>query len=86
MNLHDKRNVQRVFRAMAADWNCPVGMVKVILQRTIDRNWEKAMLDGEKKALWDKYFPKGKPTPDQYILWLGRAHDKGEDVPYLLNK
>lgn len=52
----------------------------------IDESWEKAMSDPEEKALWDKYFPCGKPTPVQYILLLGHAHEKGEEIPLLLKK
>lgn len=84
MNLHDHRNVRRVLRNMAAQWNCPVWLVKIILRKTITQSWEQAMSDPEEKALWDRYFPKGKPTPEQYILLLGHAHETGEDVPFLL--
>lgn len=86
MDRHDSRNVQRVFRTMAAEWRCPVWMVERIIQQTIDHSWEKAMLDPEAKALWEKYFPNGKPTPDQYILRLGHAHEEGEYMPYLLEE
>ena len=84
MNLHDYLNVRRVLRSMAKDWNCPVRAVKRTIQRCIDESWEVALSDPVKKALWDKYFPKGKPSPDQYILRLGHAHEIGEDVPFLL--
>lgn len=86
MDLHDSFNVQRVFRALAVEWGCPVWMVRQIIQQTIDRSWEKAMSDSKAKALWDKYFPSGKPTPDQYILLLGHAHESGETVPFLFNE
>lgn len=86
MDLHDSRNVRRVFRTMAEDWGCPVWVVRRTIQQTIDRNWEKAMSDSEAKALWDKYFPSGKPTPNQYILRLGHAHENGENIPFLLNE
>lgn len=86
MDQHDSRNVQRVFRMLAAEWNCPVWEVERTIQGSIDRGWEKAMGDPEEKALWDKYFPNGKPTPSQYILWLGHAHEDGEDMPYLLGE
>lgn len=84
MDLHDSRNVQRVLRTMAVEWGQPVWKVRHIIQQSIDNSWETAVLDPEAKALWDKYFPNGKPTPDQYILRLGHAHETGEDVPYLL--
>ena len=61
-------------------------MVKQIIQWTIDQSWEKAVSDPEAKLLWDKYFPSGKPTPNQYILRLGHAYESGEDVPFFLNK
>lgn len=59
---------------------------KKTIRHTINRSWDNAMLDPEAKALWQKYFPKGKPTPNQYILRLGHAHENGEDMPYLLNE
>lgn len=86
MDLHDYLNVRRVFRTMAAEWGCPVWLIKWMLRRMIDKSWEKAMSDPEEKALWDKYFPCGKPTPVQYILLLGHAHEKGEEIPLLLKK
>ena len=84
MDSHERRNVNRVFRTMAREWGCPVWMVKLTLQRAIDVSWENAMQDPEAKALWDKYFPNGKPTPDQYILFQGRKFENGEDMPELL--
>ena len=84
MDLRDHWNIRRVYRAMAAEWGCPIWAVKRIIRRSIDRSWEMAVSDPQAKALWSKYFPKGKPTPDQYILRLGHAHENGEDVPYLL--
>lgn len=86
MDLHDYLNVRRVFRVMAIQWRCPVWMVKRTIRKIIDLSWEKAMSDPKAKALWDKYFPNGKPTPDQYILRLGHAHEKGEEVPFLLEE
>lgn len=44
------------------------------------------MSDPDEKALWDKYFPSGKPTPDRYILMLGHAHERGEEIPVLLKE
>ena len=84
MDRHDSRNVQRVLRRMAAEWRCPVWMVERTIQQIIDQSWEQAMLDPKTKALWDQYFPNGKPTPEEYILLLGHAHEKGEYIPYLL--
>ena len=84
MDLHDYLNVQRVLRTMAAEWNCPVKVVKLIIQKAIDESWEKAMSDPEAKVLWAKYFPNGKPSLQQYILRLGRAHETGENIPFLL--
>jgi len=84
MDLHDFLNVRRVFRMLAAEWNCPVWVVKRTIRRIINQSWSQAMSDPNEKALWDKYFPNGKPTPDQYILRLGRAHETGEDFPFLL--
>ena len=86
MDLHDYRNVRRVFRTMASEWKCPVWVVKLTVRRMINQCWEKARSDPEEKALWDQYFPDGKPTPDQYILMLGNAHERGEDVPFLLKE
>ena len=84
MTLHEYVNVRRVFRHMAAQWGCPVFAVKRTIRKTIDDAWEKAKSDPEAKELWGKYFPDGKPTPNQYILLLGRAKENGETVPYLL--
>lgn len=84
MDLHDYLNVRRVLRTMAAEWGCPVWVVKLTIRRTIDEAWEKSRSDPEAVATWEKYFPQGKPTPEQYILRLGHAHENGEDVPYML--
>ena len=86
MDLHDFLNVRRVFRTMAREWGCPVWMVRRTIRRTIHKSWEKAMFDPEERSLWEQFFPEGKPTPEQYILWLGRAHEKGEEMPHLLNE
>ena len=84
MDLHDYLNVRRVLRLMAKKWGCPVWVVKRTVQQIIDRNWENALSDPEEKVLWSKYFPDGKPTTEQYVLRLGHAHERGEDVPFLL--
>ena len=84
MDLHDFLNVRRVFRTMAAEWKCPVWIVKKAIRRSINQTWERAMSNLEEKALLNKYFPDGKPTPEEYILRLGHAHETGEDVPFLL--
>lgn len=84
MDLHDYLNVRRVFRTMVCEWKCPVWVVKATIRRMINHSWEKAMSDLGQKALWVKYFPNGKPTPDQYILLLGHAHERGEEIPFLL--
>lgn len=86
MDLHDYLNVRRVFRALATEWQCPVWMVKLIIRAAIDRSWEKAMYVPEDKALWDEYFPGGKPTPGQYILMFGHAYERGEQAPFLLKE
>ena len=86
MNMRERRNVNRVFRTIAREWNCPVWLVKVIIQRTIDESWEKAAHDPTSQYLWHKYFPNGKPTPEQYILFQGRKFENDEDMPDLLCK
>lgn len=86
MNLHDYLNVRRVFRTMASEWNCPVWVVKITLQKMIDESWEKAQSDPEKLALLNTYFPKGKPSASQYLLRLGKAHETGEEIPFLLSE
>ena len=83
MDLHDYLNVRRVFRMLAAEWNCPTWAVKAIIREFIDRGWEDGMSDPEKKRRWEQYFPQGKPTPKQYILRLGHAKESGEEIPYL---
>lgn len=84
MDLRDFWNVQRVLRRMAKDCGHPVWMIKRIIQDSINKSWELAQFDPEEKALWDKYFPNGKPTTEQYILHLGHAKERGEEMPYLL--
>lgn len=84
MNLHDYLNVRRVVRLMASEWHCPVWAVKLTIRIAINQSWKRALSNPEEKALWDKYFPEGKPTPERYILLLGHAHEKGEKVPFLL--
>ena len=86
MDLHDYLNVRRVFRMMASQWECPVWVVKATIRRLIDQNWERVMSDPEEKALWETYFPNGKPSPDQYILLLGHAQENGEVIPFLLKE
>jgi len=83
MDLHDYLNVRRVLRTLASQWNCPVWAAKILIRRTINTHWEEALSDPEKKALLDKYFPNGKPTPQQYILLLGHAYETGEEIPFL---
>lgn len=84
MELHDSRNVQRVLRMLGREWGRPVWMVRRMIQESIDYNWEAMQSDPEAKALWEKYFPYGKPTAEQYVGWLGKAHEHGEEMPYLL--
>ena len=86
MDLHDYLNVRRVFRTMASEWNCPVWIVKLAIRRMINQCREKAMSNPEEKVLWDEYFPNGKPTPAQYILLLGHAHERGEAMPFFLQE
>ena len=86
LDLHDYLNVQRIFRLLAAQWGCPVWAARQRIRIVIDQSWEKAKSDPEAEALWKKYFPEGKPTPDQYVLWLGHAHERGEEMPYLLKE
>lgn len=87
MDLHDFLNVRRVFRTIAAEWGCPVWVVKLTIQRSISNAWEKSRSDPEAVALWEKYFPGGKqPTPTEYILRLGHAHEIGEEVPPLIGR
>lgn len=85
MNLHDYLNVRKVFRIMAAEWDCPVWVAKCVVQYSIDQKWKTAVYDSQLNAHLHKYFPDGKPTVDQYILRLHRARKNGEDVPFLLS-
>lgn len=84
MDLHDYRNVRRVLRGLAAQWKCPVWVARWTIRKHIDQSWERAQADPEAGQRWNKYFPEGKPTPEQYILWLGHAHERGEEMPFLL--
>jgi len=86
MVLRDYLNVRRVFRWMASEWKCPVWVVRVTIRRMINESWERLPSHPEEKARWEKYFPNGKPTPDQFILLLGRAHERGEEIPFLFKK
>lgn len=86
MNAHDRTNVNRVLQHLSREWMQPVWKVIHLIQQSIDRSWEEAMLDADKKALWDRYFPNGKPTPEEYILLLGHAHEENVDIPYLLKE
>jgi len=85
MDAHERRNVNRVFRTMAREWGCPVWMVRQTIQKAIDQSWENSMHNSEARAVWCKYFPDGKPTPEQYILFQGRKFETGEDMPELLD-
>ena len=82
MRLRDFMNVQRVYRTLSAKWGCPIWMVKKMIRHTIEKGWEKAQADSEAKSLWDKYFPLGKPTPNQYIERLGHARENKENIPF----
>jgi len=84
MNLHDYLNVRRVLKMLGRQWKCPVWVVKLTIQRCLDETWANAQGDPEATELLNKYFPEGKPSPEGYILRLGRAHETGENVPYLL--
>ena len=86
MNLQDYLNVQRVFKLLAAEWKCPVWLVKITIRRMIKQSWDRAMSNPEEKALLDRYFPKGKPTPSQYICRLGHAHETGEEIPFFFKE
>lgn len=86
MNLRDYLNLQSTLGIIAAEWGCPVVVVKAVIQRTINESWEKAMLDPEAMARWEAYFPSGKPTAEQYILQVGHAYENKEDLPELLTE
>ena len=86
MDLHDYLNVRRVFRTMASEWGCPVWVVKGTIRRIIDRNWARAQDDPKEKAVWDTHFPQGKPTPNQFVLRLGHAWEKGEVLPFFFKE
>ena len=84
MDLHDFLNVRRVLKLLAREWGMPVILVKARIQRSLDETWDNAQGEPDAAARLAKYFPEGKPTPEGYILRLGHAYEKGEDVPYLL--
>ena len=86
MDKHDRRNVQRVLRTIAVDWRCPVWKVQSTIAASIDRTWNEIQSIPEEKKLWDMYFPGGKPTPEEYILLLGHAYERGEKMPDLLHE
>ena len=84
MDLQDYTNVKRVLREMSRQWRVPVRKVEQIVQESIDKTWEMAKSDPERKALLDTYFPDGKPTCHQYIQRLGNAHETNTYIPMLL--
>lgn len=84
MDQHDGANVKRVLRTISKEWRVPIWKVEQIIQENIDKSWSAARSNPERKALWDQYFPDGKPTSEKYILWLGKSHENREEVPYLL--
>ena len=84
MKIYDFLNVQRVLRTIARQWDCPVWQAKRRIRCAIDQSWEMADSNPDEKGVLDFYFPQGKPTPEQYILRLGQAHEHGEPVPHLL--
>lgn len=86
MDAHDHDNVQVILWLMAQQYGCTVRDFTVTFQQMIDRNWENARSDPEEKAHWDKYFPDGKPTTEQYILCLGHAHERNEELPYFFKE
>ena len=81
MDSQDYTNIQRVLRTTAEELGCPDWLIKHVIQQNIDRSWEAAKSDPEARARWDEYFPNGKPTPEEYILLLGHALEKREEVP-----
>lgn len=83
MDICESRNVHRVFQALSAQWGCPIWLVKRFIKFNIDESYENAKFDPEAQVRWDTYFPNGKPTPDQYVLRLGKAYENGEDIPLL---
>lgn len=84
MTAHETRNVRRTLRLLSSRWGYPVWLVERTIQQSIDECWQTAQNDPGEKALWDKYFPNGKPTAQEYILLLGNAHENGQHVPRLL--
>ena len=84
MDHQDARRVRRVLRTIAAQWGYPVWKVESTIAQSIDQAWEDSQNDPTMKARWDYYFPNGKPTPQEFILRLGRAQETGENIPYLL--
>lgn len=84
MDIHNYWNVQRVFQMLGRQWGCPIWKVKRMIQEAIDYNWKIMQFDPTAKELWEKYFPDGKPTVEEYIACLGTLHEKGEEMPYFL--
>ena len=86
MDAHDRLNVNRVLRRMSKEWRVPVWKVEQIIQENIEKTWAYALSDPEHQKLLDRYFPEGKPTPEQYILLLGHAHERKEHIPFLMKE
>ena len=86
MDLHDFLNLRRVRGLLAMQCGCTVREFKENTQKMIDRNWENAQSVPEERVHWDKYFPDGKPTTEQFILCLGHIHEKGEEMPWFFRE
>lgn len=85
MTLKEKTKAQQILKVLAAKDGVPVWYVRRSIQETIDDAWARAQQDPDLKATWTTYFPSGqKPTPEEFIVHLGRRISAGEDPPYLL--
>ena len=86
MGYYDDSKIQNMYQIITEKTGQPEWLVGIILCYGIERSWEIAEQDLELKILWEKYFPKGKPTPEEYLLWLAQAQESGEDIPFLLRE
>lgn len=87
MDRHTRANVMRVLRLLARTWQMPTELAYRRIQQAIDESWELAQEPGKEtiRELWQRYFPGGKPTPEEYFIWYAAEQEAGRKPPYLFN-
>ena len=87
MDRHTKANVMRMLRLLGREWRMPPELAHRRIKEIIDQSWELAQQPGKETnwELWQRYFPGGKPTPEEYFIWYAAETEKGHKPPYLFN-